>query len=170
MTLFSCERLSAKISQESCRANKNRGVFACEKCAGLGGEVKIELEGKSMGSRPCNMKGCNKVESVDGFCTTHADPAKIAPRSQKRKDKRAAAKKVGSDSVNIRYEVLPVEHTKCATVTADEIRNIDYMAFLRQKYDERFDQSVSRLNKARTPYERAAFYLQECDAIIGLGC
>lgn len=35
--LRQCERLSAMISEQTCKSNRRRGVFACSGCPGLGG-------------------------------------------------------------------------------------------------------------------------------------
>lgn len=110
----------------------------------------------------CKVPGCTKHVQKQGKCKAHLNGS----------EPRQSVFKNASQGINA-AEVLPTYLVKEVDVVLpeqDEITNIDYMAFLRQKYDERFGSGVSRMNQARTPYERAQIYLSECDAIIGMGC
>ena len=61
ISLFECKRLAAKISKASCSSNRQRGVFACEGCPGLGAATDISLEVITMARVVCKIDGCNKL-------------------------------------------------------------------------------------------------------------
>lgn len=42
INLFRCEPLNASITPKQCQANKQRDVFACDKCEGLGMPVQLQ--------------------------------------------------------------------------------------------------------------------------------
>lgn len=153
--LFDCIPMNARITQAQCEKNRTRkdNVMIdvlydarCSKCAGL---IKSEVSAMPI----CKVDGCTKHVQKLGKCKAHLNGTE--PR-------RSYIRKPDGNVANVANVVN-------VSAAADEIKNIDYLAFLRQKYDERFEECVSRLNTARTPYERAALYLRECDAIIGLG-
>jgi hypothetical protein len=82
MRLFECVRLSAKISRQSCKSNKQRGVFACEGCPGLGAATDIDMEVMEMAQAICKVTGCKKLSqhNTDGMCKAHfngANPRKV---------------------------------------------------------------------------------------------
>jgi hypothetical protein len=64
--LFECTPLNASITPAQCTANKKRGVFACDKCAGLGMPVQLQpiREVKDMG-RPAIIRDIKKGDRFD---------------------------------------------------------------------------------------------------------
>ena len=65
ITLHACERLSASISVRQCQANRERGVYACETCAGLGAVV-AEIAGQEVEKREPRWKRPHHDYSIKG--------------------------------------------------------------------------------------------------------
>ena len=188
--LFECLPMSAKISLKQCAHNRKQaddhrtGKMAdirCVGCAGLGESTIID-SGEIMANKHCSEKGCDTVSWKQGFCWKH-HPDHVANKKAACADKQAIRDIHKAALVQIEDIVLCDECGNdpclCVIECADtlpvtlfdvqEITNIDYMAFMRQKFDEKFEEWATDLNKARTPYERAQRYIHQCDAIIGMG-
>lgn len=93
MVLFSCERLSARISKVQCERNRKGGVFACDKCPGLGAGSVVDVdllvrEKKSLGvdmgtkGKLCDVDGCTAMDWRGGKCWKH-HPTNVAKREAK---------------------------------------------------------------------------------------
>lgn len=156
---FYCERLRLTSMLSPCYGNRAKRLFACDDCAGAVMSDSI-LEADDMSKTLCNVKGCDRLAqaNTDGMCKSH-----FSGRPS-RKLVQASIVAVAANVIDESGWVQPVMEI------TSEISSIDYMAFLRQKYEERFEESVTRMNKAQNPYERASLYLRECDAIMSLEC
>jgi hypothetical protein len=178
MTLYHCSPLSAKISKVSCKANKQRGVFAREKCPGLGDETKLETEESKMANALCNTKGCNKLGVVGGFCTSHADPAQIAEKNKRIRERRAAAKNIIApmakvDTVTVPFagsipnapitETIPIPLGHEQPVTTREIGIINLLQVFRQKRETDLNTELLELSNdldaLTEPYDQMIFVL-----------
>jgi hypothetical protein len=152
MTLYHCTPLSAKISKVSCKANKHRGVFACEKCPGLGDETKLEMEGEEMGTR-CLMPGCEKWQVAGNYCTTHADPVSLA-KENTRKAERKEARKSATVSTDdefkaagwVKKEVVYPEQAE-VIISDSEIHTINLLQVLRAKLQADMDEEMTMIDK-----------------------
>lgn len=167
--LFECIPMNARISHKQCEYNRRQrddhagGKMAdarCKACPGLGKSIKIELEEQSM-ANICKVDGCTKHVQRSGKCKAHLNGSE--PRASVFKN---APKGINAAEVLPEYQVKEVD---VVLPELDEITNIDYLAYMRQQFDQKFEEFATDLNSARTPYERAKFYLSQCDAIIGLG-
>lgn len=196
--LFECGPMMAKISRKQCEHNRKQcddhsgGRMAdarCKGCAGLGAALIINPEG-IMAKRCCSEKSCSTVSWKGGFCWKH-HPDHLANKKAACADKQAIRdihKKELQSVTTIIEQAARVQvpeivlcdecgNEPCLCVAAEpmftldvqEITNIDYIAFLRQKAEERFEEAVSRLNKTRTPEEHARVYLVELSAYTGIG-
>lgn len=165
----------------------------CKGCAGLGAAIIINPEG--IMAAKCKVVGCTKAVQKQGMCKAHlngSEPRKSVFKSPRVADASDTGKvAVMADAARViahieqaaRVQVPEIVlcdecgNEPCLCVAAEpmftldvqEITNIDYIAFLRQKAEERFEAAVSRLNKTRTPEEHARVYLVELSAYTGIG-
>lgn len=77
---FRCERLSADLTQEQCKANQKRTpeIFQCQDCAGLGKAVEMEAR---MAEAKCE---CGEKVFASGQCRSCYDKAAYARRKAKK--------------------------------------------------------------------------------------
>ncbi len=141
MTLFTCAPLSARLTPQSCKANKARGVWACEKCSGLAEAFKI-IEEDVMGSR-CNIKGCEKWSVIGGYCTTHADPVALAGKNARYRIKRTSSIAPEGEAVN--PEVYPEQ--KEHIISGEEIHVINLLQFVREKLQADLDAEMLTVDR-----------------------
>jgi hypothetical protein len=165
--LMNCIPMNARITQIQCDKNRTRkdngmiDVLYDHRCTGCAGLV-ADTTGDDM-AKICKVEGCTKTAQQQGKCKAHLNGTE--PRKSVFKNRVNVSDIQNAETLPpVRVDVKPV-----MVSGAEEIRNIDYMAFMRQKFDEKFEEWATELNTARTPYERAQRFLDQCDAIIGLG-
>ena len=173
MIRYRCEPMNALISKEQCKTNRHMkdnltiGVlkdWRCKSCAGLGEAVSINVGGLvDMSTKKCSIDGCKSLAQggCGGMCKAHFHGK--APRVFKRQPPVVAVEDLKVDVVDGSGLMQPV------VVTADEVTNVDYIAYLRLLFDEKFEECVSALNNTKTPRDRARCYLSVCDSVEGLG-
>ena len=164
MKLFECTRLSAKINEIACKTNRQRGVFACDKCPGLGAEVKVNTEETGMPKverKECNEPGCITKAWMGEFCWKH--------HPQHAENKKAACEdKAEIRQIHKRAEVLAVEEacdksaaikfeSEQVRVSDHELHVINLIEVFKAKQAAELAAFSNQLSQLTEPYDKLMF-------------
>ena len=166
MIVQECERLRANINSHACKVNRQRNVFACKGCPGLGAQIKIDTqpiidreEGKPVAKNPIfKEEGCTTTSWKGGYCWKHHPENLFKKGLVKKSVAPVEIEELEEAAVIESYPNPPVKEIEPdPPVTDHEVHVVNLIDVFKQKQAAELAAFSNRLSEIKDPVAKLLF-------------